>query len=497
MIKLISRRFSRPRLFSGNIAVSLSIILTFLCSGIPARAGLLEELARRLANSVSSEPQKPSHLEGAPIPNGPDAVTNERSLGLFRAWCNRNMLDPYQKTENPDPRVAAFIQHRIDDWCSGPADYPWPDLDKEGDELEKSGAHDPLFLLLAGEEQRDQVRKAEMLKKAAEGFPQSSYPKFVQFLAAANVGAFRHRMHAAKEEVEACDNASLDLLRASLETDAFPDGEMAVMRMWIALHGGTDLFERHAREMCEIFDSSSHVQPWLAHYYEGARFIKEAWDSRGSGWANTVSREGWRDFAKNIAFAREHLVKSWELNPKDPAAAARMITVTMAESENKETMRMWFDRSAAAQMDYVFAYQKMLYGLYPRWLGSHEEMLQFAGECMRTNRYDTYVPYQYVNAVREVFSDGGGQPFKDPTVYKNIQDILANYIKVTKPGYRLRYYHTLAAIFAYKAGKLDEARQHMEAIDFKPDDAEDLSKFEKIPLMMEKLKAAQNPSAQN
>jgi len=469
--------------------LTLFLVATLLTTvGERAHAGLLEDLMRRLVGDDTGAP-KTSHVSGAPIPHGPDAVTQEYFGKIIKSWCDRTMLDPYNKTDKPDAKVISFIQGTIDVWSHDPDASLPKNLVSQSIELSKAGVDDPLFNVLAGSAETFLDREKELFEKALAGLPASPYSKYFQFVAASNLGKCLYHMHADAATLEKADQVSLGLLRAALETAPFTPGEMSVLRSRLLTHSGEDLFARHAKEMCEILDSSPNVQPWLAEYFEGRRFIDEAWRARGGGWANAVTEQGWKGFEENIASARAHLVKSWELNPKDPVAPTDMIRVTMAENEEKETMRSWFDRAVAAQMDFEPAYEKLIWGLYPRWLGSHEEMLNFGVECMQTGRYDTGVPYEYVRTVRKIAADtgDGGTIFRQPEIYKNLQSVLSSYISVTKFPAKLRLYHTQAALFAFKNDKMDEARQHLQAIQFQPDTSREIATAQEINAMMQKL----------
>src|SRR4030095_12205638 len=96
----------------------------------------------------------------------------------------------------------------------------------------------------------------------------------------------------------------------------------------------------------------------------------------------------------------------WKLRPDMPFAASQMITVAMAGAgEESETMRLWFDRAVAAQYDYDEAYTSMLWGLLPRWGGTHVRMLAFGGACARTRRFDTAIPADLNTAARQIANE--------------------------------------------------------------------------------------------
>ena len=126
---------------------------------------------------------------------------------------------------------------------------------------------------------------------------------------------------------------------------------------------------------------------------------------RGGAWSSEVTEGGWQGWKTNLAKARAILTKSWELNPRDSGAAALMIDVAMGDGGGKKEMRLWFDRSVAAEMDFFDAYRALLWALCPRWHGSHEEMLLLGDEFLRTARFDTCVPFHYFKVVADIASE--------------------------------------------------------------------------------------------
>ena len=85
---------------------------------------------------------------------------------------------------------------------------------------------------------------------------------------------------------------------------------------------------------------------------EGEYQIIEAWKARGGGYADTVADKGWQGFREHLAQARKCLTEAWRLRPDLPMAPSRMIYVSLGDSDIGE-MRLWFDRTVAAQLDYA------------------------------------------------------------------------------------------------------------------------------------------------
>jgi len=176
-----------------------------------------------------------------------------------------------------------------------------------------------------------------------------------------------------------------------------------------------------------IAEKTKGANPWLVSSLNGLYHIRAAWIARGSGWANTVTPQGWQSFHDHLATARDLLVKAHALRPDLPQAAANMITVAMGDGDAlKENCRDWFEKSVKAQFDYERAYGAYLQTLQPRWGGSPQQMMQFAMECAATGRHDTIVPYLMVDYAQNVNEELGGDyhVFSVPAIHDMVRDVL-------------------------------------------------------------------------
>ena len=91
------------------------------------------------------------------------------------------------------------------------------------------------------------------------------------------------------------------------------------------------------------------ADPWLVLLFRGHSEIAKAWEARGSGWAHTVSSEGWKEFSDHLALARAALERAWELRPDLPIAAAFLVTVSGGDAGDAE-MDKWFGRACEAEV---------------------------------------------------------------------------------------------------------------------------------------------------
>jgi hypothetical protein len=203
------------------------------------------------------------------------------------------------------------------------------------------------------------------------------------------------------------------------------------------------------------------AEPWITNMIGGRFHIDAAWEARGSGWANSVTEEGWKQFNAHLSASYECLKKAYELEPKYPEAATSMITVMMGGSAHAadENPRVWFDRAVQGQFDYADAYAFLFSAMMPRWGGSHEMILAFGQECADTKRYDTCVPYQFVVAAKTVADDMGGRPgvFTEPAVYKTACEVLDGYAASPREANSREWYQAYKVGIQYQAGKFTDA----------------------------------------
>src|SRR5579862_8343434 len=434
-----------------------------------------------------------THFEGKPIPSGPNAVTVNTLFKSRFDWWTRILLDPYNKTEHPDPKVAAFLRDAIVRICDETKGKQLFELQEDESRLESAGANDPYFYFAAANVQTFRADSGRYLSKALDGFSKNPPSSYLLFVISENTGRVLHVASSYDRStddysIKFRDQATLGYLRAMLNEYPFNKDEDSVLMWRLNSFTVNDMYSRRAGDFSKIIAESPKVARWIVEFWQGKQYLVAAEKALGPDPATKPNTQQLQDIAPNLAAAKEHFVKSWELNPKNPSAAAEMIRVAMWENEKADTMRKWFDRAAAAQMDFEPAYWYMLEGLGPKRLGSNEQMIRFGEECARTARYDTIVPYQYVSTVKDIATDANdnGKLFADPKINGNLKVILDKYLASgTCPPYEGFFYlQSLDAIVAYKGGRLDEAAKHIEAMhQLKGWWRGEFYKYENIPAM--------------
>ncbi|MDB6020153.1 MAG: hypothetical protein JWQ04_10, partial [Pedosphaera sp.] len=328
---------------------------------------------------------------------------------------------------------------------------------------------DPLVLTVAAVNSGELHEKYRLLELAVKGFEQSkhrAYPKFYALVLLAGESRDPARL------------VELDHMALMRFEEGFKDGSFAPMDQAeiaeILVHNwGRGLFDRNPAMIFPIVKRAGKNFEWLALVLEGEYHIKQAWQARGSGYVNTVTQQGWKQFSDEMAAARNNLTKASDLRPELPLAPARMIYVCLGDSDITE-MRLWFDRAVGAQIDYASAWSDLRWGMRPRWYGDEDAMLALGVTAVNTGRFDTDVPRMFYDAVTDVESEMKLQPgehiYGREDVWPHLQRLYEGYISATaekwpssSQGWRSTY-----AVMAYYAQEYDICRAQFDALNWQP-----------------------------
>jgi hypothetical protein len=111
-------------------------------------------------------------------------------------------------------------------------------------------------------------------------------------------------------------------------------------------------------------------------------YVSYAWEARGSGYADTVTPEGWKLFHARIAKAHELLDEALELGVKDTRAYFLLVTVTKAKSLPNQVARMWVTEGKKVTLLDDRLYCAMADYLQVKWLGEPGDLERFANEVV-------------------------------------------------------------------------------------------------------------------
>ena len=276
-------------------------------------------------------------------------------------------------------------------------------------QVRKSGCDDPLFIFVGvflesftKHATVEQVREVEAVwQRLLAGDDPEAMKAFVTawLWSTTYAGAKATRNEELKKR---CDEELATRVIAALESPRDREDAFGICQLFQGEWPLAKFLYWRRSSLLEVMDRCRGPK-WVIGTLLGDMEVEEAWDKRGSGWASTVTDDGWKGFEHWLAKARGHLVSAWEEEKEAPWAASRMIAVTMAgHGVPGVDERPWFDRATAACFDHMASYEALLWAWRPRWGGSHELMLEFGKACADTKRYDTIVPSRLFKAVRDV-----------------------------------------------------------------------------------------------
>ena len=348
-----------------------------------------------------------------PLPRG-DSVRTHADFEKHQVEFRRTRLvQAYDKSGKHDARwdeAARALLERATKMKPDPA----MDLVAAGDDLIAKGCDDPLVCFIYAYnlwQQNNAARAERFALHAVLAFEKSNYPKRTTRLAPLLLAQICRKQAPEKKRL----GYGL-LARGIEETVAAASGPFAPGEQRAFFTELEDDLIRDARallvgnrhSLARSVSASKDVDPWLAHMILAQYHIDQAWQGRGTGYANTVSEEGWETFGEGIEQARAHLVEAWQLHTEFPEAAVGLIQTTMAiGGVARETTRFWFDEAVAAEFNAPRAHAQLVLDLLPRWHGSHQALLKFGLECLETNRFDTEVPWTLQKTAVHVEAEEG------------------------------------------------------------------------------------------
>jgi len=138
--------------------------------------------------------------------------------------------------------------------------------------------------------------------------------------------------------------------------------------------------EEHAIKLRETFAQ------WLAAFPDSTAarvaladsWIDSAWRARGTGWANTVTEEGWKKMAEYLERAGETLIGKAPETVDDPNYFRLWLMIALGEGWSHSQTNRYFEKGIAVAPEYYPIYNSMAYYLLPKWHGEENDLELFA-----------------------------------------------------------------------------------------------------------------------
>jgi len=404
------------------------------------------------------------------IPNSdnPDAYTEKQYRRDLLEYNKRTLSEAYKQVGERDPKWDALMIEYLDAQAVVFTNGNALDNDRVPGEASKErileltamcrdlGCTDPLvnYIYLINSKDADD-RYLNFARKVYGGLLDSQYPVNRKLAIAKRMIELLEK-RGLDDELKQVEEVWADLFCAAAEDPTLSLNEqLQLYRGHISQLRDVDWVDRwqNVRERIDVPDAPN---PWLVGMVCGLYQLEYAWDARGSGFAYTVTEEGWRLFDERLRLAKQYLEKAWEVAPHYPDAPTKMITVSMGLRTGEE--RLWFERAVAAQFDFYSAYSSYRWSIRPRWGGSIQQLHAFGLECLETKRFDTRVPSIYFSALRDIAQDEGNYEYwENPGIYERLILYFDERKTAHGSGSPPQHWDSMKVALAWRVGRYQEA----------------------------------------
>lgn len=207
--------------------------------------------------------------------------------------------------------------------------------------------------------------------------------------------------------------------------------------------------EESIEQTLQAIEGISTLEPWIKVYIRARQASSQAWRARGGGWAHEVTDEGWKVWGEKNELAYALAIKAHDLNPNEAMASTLLVELCRAGDVTlgpRFDSRYWFEQAVSVVVDYKDAYHEYAWGLVPRWGGTIQAELEFARECISTERPETRSAFRACHVVRNIMLDCDKEAPLDPKLMMVLYDIIENACKqylavVTDPDERKQLEH--------------------------------------------------------
>ncbi len=385
-------------------------------------------------------------------------------------WNLKTLVEAYKTKGHTDPAwdepaILALTEFaRVRSQSLEPGE-PWGEIIATNcTEADRYHCDDPMIAYLHARFALSQTNSPKVftdaLYKAAQDLQQSGYPSIRKFYAWQRAGeqvfytyGYGTNIPPEFDPRKIWPQAETDCL------DAISDRTMPPEEAYDAAHEILEVWRGSFTHYLVLYQSiRKRLPPATAGdpvflLLEGEANIAQAWQLRGSGYADTVTKKGDAMFKEDLAIADKVLTKAWQLNPGDVRIPVQMLSVELGQGEGRERMELWFKRAMALDANSYDACLKKLTYLEPKWYGSTEDMLNFGRECVQNTDWGGRVPlilsvahdriyYQYIDKSERA------NYWKQPEVWPDIQSAFDRFFELNPDA--IGWYHNYAW-YAYHA----------------------------------------------
>lgn len=376
-------------------AVGLAVVISVGCKP-KAPASDQPVAGKPAATTLQAELSNLGGLVFEPDPARRPLVISEPASSR-REWALKALNSGYRASGHAnlawDRQVAAAFE-AFADYTRVNASH-WPALEAALAELARVGCDDPMVQYLQvryGSHAEASEQVALEFFRAHDAMLRSKHHPLFKFMA--GMRAVDHARSADKKSnrSDRISWTTICLEDTARDTNA-PSAEVTeAVSLWLK-HSPTQAWIDYVKRSVGAFlppDWAPTADFWPA--LQGRASINEAWARRGTGYAKTVSNQGWQGFEDELVKAEEFLTEAWSKNPSNAETAFLMMRVELGQGRGRARMEAWFERAMSLDTNYYDAANLMSFYLEPRWYGSDAEAIRFARSCVASDQWGGTVP---------------------------------------------------------------------------------------------------------
>ncbi|HEX5732618.1 MAG TPA: hypothetical protein VF131_07265 [Blastocatellia bacterium] len=165
----------------------------------------------------------------------------------------------------------------------------------------------------------------------------------------------------------------------------FPGGDWKLYRFYRALalpEGGSAAPEQTWKQRMEQLSKWIDMHPYsvTARTALGEALTGYAWKARGDGYADTVTKEGWRLFKARLIQAELVMYEAGKLAEKCPHSYCVRQDIALGQGWELTRYEQLFEEATELEPSYIHFYSNKGRYLMPRWFGEEGDWERFADE---------------------------------------------------------------------------------------------------------------------
>jgi hypothetical protein len=238
------------------------------------------------------------------------------------------------------------------------------------------------------------------------------------------------------------DFATIDAVATQLRTEKgrTPSGAWTITLFYNSLYGAIRAGRGRESSTAEWSETENKLNRWIASsplsvtapIALGYAQRWQAWALRGTGFANTVSDKGWKDFAKQLAISHRTLMVNKKISSVDPQWYVEMLEQAQAENWKRAAFMALYEEAITKEPLYHETHIVAMERFLPMWGGSVGEMQEFATQAvLRTSAKEGNALYAYLYTHAENRM-AEGEFYKDPYLSSLWNQTVAGYEDLIK-----------------------------------------------------------------